>query len=45
LIPTTDTIFPNNFVVHVCVEKVQITQIDPRTLSKQIVLMVWIEEL
>lgn len=35
---------PANFVVHVCVEKIRVAQIDPRTLSKQIVLMVWVEE-
>lgn len=44
LIPTNDTIFPNNFVVHICVEKVRLAQIDNRTLSKEIVLMLWVEE-
>lgn len=39
-----DPIFPDNFVVHVCVEKTHFTQIDNRTISKQIVLMVWVEE-
>jgi|GEM_PF-1454250 len=44
LIPTADPIFPNNFVVHICVEKVRLTQIDNRTLSKEIVLMLWVEQ-
>lgn len=39
-----DPIFPDNFVVHVCVEKIRIEQIDSRTLSKQIVLMIWVEQ-
>jgi len=44
LIPPGDPILPDNFVPHVCVEKVRITQIDRRTLSKEIVLMVWVEQ-
>lgn len=44
LIPIDDTIFPDNFVVHVCVEKMRFTQVDSRTISKELVLMVWVEE-
>lgn len=44
LIPPGDTILPDNFVAHVCVEKLRITQIDSRTLSKEIVLMLWVEQ-
>lgn len=35
---------PTDIVAHVCVEKIRLTQIDPRTISKEIVLMVWIEQ-
>ncbi|WP_418792493.1 DUF3794 domain-containing protein [Phosphitispora sp. TUW77] len=42
-IPLAD--FPDDFVVHVCVEKLRLTQIDSRTLSKEIVLMIWVEEI
>ena len=44
LISTNDTIFPNDFIVHICVEKVRLTQIDNRTLNKDIILMLWVEE-
>lgn len=43
LIPSDDVIFPDNFVVHICVEKVRLTQINSRMLSKEIVLMLWVE--
>jgi len=36
---------PDDFVVHVCVEKIRYTQINNRTIQKEIVLMVWVEEL
>jgi len=44
LIPPDDDILPDNFVPHVCVEKLRLTQIDSRTISKEIVLMVWVEQ-
>lgn len=44
LIPVADTIFPDDFVVHVCVEKMRFTQVDNRTISKELVLLVWVEE-
>lgn len=44
LIPPGDPILPDNFITHVCVEKIRVTQIDSRTLSKEIVLMVWVEQ-
>ncbi|MFA4885547.1 MAG: DUF3794 domain-containing protein [Desulfotomaculaceae bacterium] len=44
LIDPANPIFPDNFVPHVCVEKLRLTQIDNRTISKEIVLLVWIEQ-
>jgi len=45
LIPPTDTIFgPNSYVVHVCVEKMEVVQIDKRTFSCRLLLLIWVEE-
>lgn len=38
------TDLPENYVIHVCVEKIRVSQVDPRTLNKEIVLMIWVEE-
>ena len=35
---------PTDFVIHVCVEDIKLTQIDSRTINKQILLMVWAEK-
>lgn len=45
LIPTTDPIFGprTSYVVHVCLEKLTETQIDPRTIRFEALLLVWVE--
>lgn len=45
LIDPTDTIFTNGYVVHVCVEKEIITQIDERTISTELLLLIWVDEI
>lgn len=45
LIPTTDTIFPDNYVVHVCVEKLTKKVLDERTAFVDLLLLVWVEEI
>lgn len=34
---------PDDFVAHVCVEKIRVTKVNKRTFNKEIVLLVWIE--
>lgn len=35
---------PDNFVIHVCVENIKFRQIDNRTISKEILLMIWAQQ-
>lgn len=45
LLPNDDTIFPDDYVVHVCVEKINEHQLDERTIFFEALLLVWIEEI
>ncbi|PKM90810.1 MAG: hypothetical protein CVU87_01180 [Firmicutes bacterium HGW-Firmicutes-12] len=45
LIDPADTMFTNGYVVHVCVEKEIITQIDERTISAELLLLIWVDEI
>ena len=45
LIPATDTIFPDNYVVHVCIEKLTKKVLDVRTAYFELLMLVWIEEI
>lgn len=45
LISPRDPIFPHNYVVHVCVEKVLEKQIDERTINFELLLLVWVQEI
>lgn len=45
LIPIADTIYPDNYVVHVCVEKMLYKQIDERTIVFELLLLIWAEEI
>ena len=45
VIPNDDTIFPDNYVVHVCLEKLNEKQLDERTLFFEALLLVWLEEI
>lgn len=45
LIDPTDSIFTNGYVVHVCVEKMIPRQIDERTISFELLLLIWVEEI
>ncbi|QHE54116.1 hypothetical protein [Pontibacillus sp. HMF3514] len=45
LIPNDDTIFPDNFVVHVCVENIVEKQLDERTIFFEVLLLVWLEQI
>lgn len=45
LISDSDTIFPNNYVVHVCIEKVTKKVMDARTAFLELLMLVWVEEI
>lgn len=45
LIPATDTIFPDNYVVHVCIEKLTKKVLDERTAYLELLMLVWVEEI
>ncbi|WBW96633.1 SPOCS domain-containing protein [Oceanirhabdus sp. W0125-5] len=44
LIDPTDSIFPDNYVVHVCIEKITKKIIDNRTAHFEMLMLVWVEE-
>ena len=46
LIPVDDPIFgPDDYVVHVCIEKLEEEQLDERTINFELVLLVWVERI
>lgn len=45
LIDPADPIFPNNYVAHVCVEKVLETQVDERNICFELLLLVWVSQI